>query len=221
MSDLAVATWVLVVVWTMFVWLPGTRAFGGSKASSYAERAGRAARAVLFTIVCVVALSHARLLTPLTFLLAYAAWPLLLWVYRQGRSARGAIESVSKQFAITASRCWEEGMAPGWLEGRLVAPVDVRVDRFAARAGRLGPMRPASALIVLLLAMVVTLAILLRYAAPIRELRLGHADGYHVLYSAQRLLAEQPPDHAFRPAPASWQACRSSAPSTRYTSFAF
>jgi hypothetical protein len=184
------AAWLLTVFVLLFVWLPSTPVLSPDRLRLTSAGLTRAfARMMLVTTVAASLLSEMQLLNAITLIAVYAVWALAVWSARHRHGAASVAQETLRHGAVGAAAEWERGNWQARLKATGAARVAEQGRRFRAQGEQWLPRRGTVIFAAILASIAITATLVLRFAGPLEQVRLGHPDGYRALLATQEFLA--------------------------------
>jgi hypothetical protein len=195
MHDLLLAFWINAGFAAMFVWFPAKLFAGNWKDQGRGIAVFRRfARMTALTLAGVMGLVSLHVLNAFTLLFFYATLAFVARLYRCHWTLESAVSLPIRRIALAIADLVEfrpprgswKGLGRGMRGAAARWVTDLKLPWISV----------SKALVMLALTMAVGLTILLRFTAPVLELRLGTPSSYQVLLATRQLLVQQIPGHS-------------------------
>ncbi|MBD2195354.1 MULTISPECIES: hypothetical protein [Calothrix] len=186
--DVLTTIWVVMLFVIVFIWLPSKVFIFPDKMSWASRIVGSWSRIVLVTLFGVWLLSALHLFSWFTLVFLYGGCFLLRWLHHHNWRFRKQLQLINQRVGCIVLDALDQGFLPkirqGWQRILQFGKEELAmVEKLIAIA------LSQNILEVLLLAVILTFAVLLRFEHPLRELRFGNPDSYGVLLATRQIIA--------------------------------
>ena len=191
--DLLTTTWVAIVLVILFLWLPSV-IFSLPKTIPWTTRLVSGwVRMLLVTLIGVWLLSALHLFSWFTLVLLYSGCLLLRWLHHHDWRVKKQLNSIAHSIGFAVLDALDQGFVPK-IRQAVVRSWEAGKKQLAIAQQVIAIALSQKILEVLLLSVILTFAVLLRFEHPLRELRFPNPDSYSILLTTRQLIARDWPE---------------------------
>lgn len=186
--DLLTTIWVVSLFFIVFFWLPSKFFILPNKIPLANQIVGNWARMMLVTLIGVWLLSNLHLFSWFTLILLYAGCLLIRWLHHHNWRVKKQVYLITQRVGCVVLDALDQGFV---LKIRQVVKriFSVGKPQLAMMEKLIAIALSQNILELLLLTVILTFAVLLRFEHPLRELRFGNPDSYGVLLATRQIIA--------------------------------